>query len=76
MTGLHVPPRVTPGALAGRLRRLLADPRLGPALGAAGAARVRERYAWSRIAAETEAVYTRVIGGRPEAMVTADRVHS
>jgi glycosyltransferase involved in cell wall biosynthesis len=45
------------------LRRLLADPRLGPSFGAAGAARVRERYTWSRIAAETEAVYTRVIGG-------------
>jgi glycosyltransferase involved in cell wall biosynthesis len=74
VTGLHVPPRVPPGTLAGRLRRLLADPRLGPALGAAGAARVRERYTWSRVAAETEAVYSRVIDGRPDAMVTAGRV--
>jgi D-inositol-3-phosphate glycosyltransferase len=71
VTGLHVPPRVPPGTLAGRLRRLLADPRLGPSLGAAGAARVRERYPWSRIAAETEAVYTQVIGGRPDTMTMA-----
>jgi D-inositol-3-phosphate glycosyltransferase len=61
VTGLHVPPR-EPGALAGRLRRLLTDPRLGPALAATAAARVRERHPWSRIAAETEAVYHRVIG--------------
>jgi glycosyltransferase involved in cell wall biosynthesis len=75
VTGLHVPPRVPPGTLAGRLRRLLADPRLGPSLGAAGAARVRERYTWSRVAAETEAVYTRVIDGRPDAMAMADEAH-
>jgi D-inositol-3-phosphate glycosyltransferase len=61
VTGLYVPPR-EPGALAGRLRRLLTDPRLGPALAAAAVARVRERHPWSRIAAETEAIYHRVIG--------------
>jgi D-inositol-3-phosphate glycosyltransferase len=71
VTGLHVPPHV-PSALAGRLRRLLADPRLGPSLGAAAAARIRERHAWSRIAAETEAVYHQVIGGRPDEMAMAD----
>jgi D-inositol-3-phosphate glycosyltransferase len=64
VTGLHVPPRVPPSALAGRLRRLLADPRLGPALGAAAAARVRRHYTWCRVAAETEAVYHRAIDGR------------
>jgi D-inositol-3-phosphate glycosyltransferase len=60
VTGLHVPPR-EPGALAGRLRRLLTDPRLGPALATAALTRVRERHPWSRIAAETEAVYHRVV---------------
>ena len=76
VTGLHVPPRVPPGTLAGRLRRLLADPRLGPSLGAAGAARVRDRYTWSRVAAETEAVYTRVVDGRPDTVVVADTARS
>ncbi|MDN3359327.1 glycosyltransferase [Actinomadura sp. DC4] len=65
VTGLHVPPRVPPGTLAGRLRRLLADPRLGPSLGAAGAARVRERHTWDHVAAGTEAVYTRVADASP-----------
>jgi glycosyltransferase involved in cell wall biosynthesis len=70
VTGLHVPPR-SPGALAGRLRRLLSDPRLGPSLGAGAAAWVRERHAWSRIAAETEAVYHQVIDGRTDEMAVA-----
>lgn len=75
VTGLHVPPRV-PSALAGRLRRLLADPRLGPALGSAAATRVRERYGWNRIAAETEAVYNRLIDGRADQMLVADGARS
>ena len=70
VTGLHVPPQV-PSALACRLRRLLADPRLGPSLGAAAETRIRERYAWSRIAAETEAVYHQVIDGRTDEMAMA-----
>jgi glycosyltransferase involved in cell wall biosynthesis len=75
VTGLHVPPRV-PSALAGRLRRLLTDPRLGPALGSAAATRVRERYGWGRIAAETEAVYNRVIDDRADQMVMAGGARS
>ena len=75
VTGLHVPPLV-PSALAGRLRRLLTDPRLGPALGAAAAARVRERYSWTRVAAETEAVYNRVIDGRADPVVVAGGVRT
>jgi D-inositol-3-phosphate glycosyltransferase len=70
VTGLHVPPHV-PGALAGRLRRLFADPRLGPSLGATAAARIHERHAWGRIAAETEAVYRQVIDGRTDEMAMA-----
>jgi glycosyltransferase involved in cell wall biosynthesis len=75
VTGLHVPPRA-PGALAGRLRRLLTDPRLGRSLGAAAAEHARDRYPWSRIAAETEAVYHRVIGPAQEETVMADGARS
>ncbi|MCW2943401.1 MAG: glycosyl transferase, group 1 [Actinoallomurus sp.] len=75
VTGLHVPPRV-PGALAGRLRRLLTDPRLGGYLGAAAAAHARDRYPWSRIAAETEAVYDRVIGPAQDEIVMAGGARS
>jgi glycosyltransferase involved in cell wall biosynthesis len=57
VTGLLVPPR-DPGALADRIRYLLADPELRRALGAAAAARASSRYSWARIAAETEAVYS------------------
>jgi D-inositol-3-phosphate glycosyltransferase len=56
VTGLYVPPRV-PSALAGRLRRLLTDPRLG---------------ASRRVAAEIEAVYSHVIDGRREEVVMAE----
>jgi D-inositol-3-phosphate glycosyltransferase len=68
VTGLHVPPGV-PGTLAGRLRRLLTDPRLGAFLGAGGAARTAERHPWSRIAAETESVYHHVVGPAQDAVV-------
>ncbi len=64
VTGLHVPPRV-PGALAGRLRHLLTNPRLGRALAAAAGARAHARYPWGRIATESEAVYERVLGIAP-----------
>ncbi len=59
LTGLLVPPR-DPGALAGRIRYLLADPERRRALGTAAAARARSRYSWARIAAETEVIYAGV----------------
>ena len=49
VTGVHVPPRC-PDLIARALRRLLADPALRARLGAAGARRVRERFAWTRSA--------------------------
>ncbi|ADB29795.1 glycosyl transferase group 1 [Kribbella flavida DSM 17836] len=59
VTGVHVPPR-DPERLAAVLRDLLADPERRAALGAAGAARVAERYTWARVAEETETVYARM----------------
>lgn len=75
VTGLHVPPRV-PSALAGRLRRLFSDPRLGQVLGLAAARRVRERYGWSRVAGETEAIYGRVVDGGADLLLAADGARS
>jgi D-inositol-3-phosphate glycosyltransferase len=59
VTGVHVPPR-DPERLAAVLRELLADPGRRTALGAAGAARVAERYTWARVAEDTEKVYARL----------------
>jgi glycosyltransferase involved in cell wall biosynthesis len=42
------------------LRRLLADPVRREGYGIAAADRARARYSWSRIAADTEAVYAQV----------------
>jgi glycosyltransferase involved in cell wall biosynthesis len=72
VTGLHVPAR-RPGALAELLRGLLADPEQRCSLGEAAAEHVRDRYTWARIAAETEAVYQRLVTTVPEPVVVADR---
>jgi D-inositol-3-phosphate glycosyltransferase len=72
VTGLHVPAR-RPDVLAVLLRRLLTEPELRRSLGTAAAARVPERYAWDRIAAETEAVYERLVTADSAAAVVADR---
>jgi len=58
-TGLHVPPR-DPDATATAIAALLADPAGLAELGRAGAARAHSRYAWDRVAAETERVYERM----------------
>ena len=62
VTGWLIPPR-DPAALAGALRALLADPAQRAAMGAAGRDRVEQRYAWPRVAAQTEAVYQRLREG-------------
>ena len=58
-TGIIVPPGL-PALLAQRIRQLLAHPMLLEAYGVAAVDRVRSRYSWDRIAAETLAVYDRV----------------
>jgi D-inositol-3-phosphate glycosyltransferase len=60
LTGVHVPPR-DPDHLTGVLRELLADPARRRRLGHAGAERARRRYRWSRIGADTAAVYRRLL---------------
>ena len=46
-----------PHAVAAAILALLADPARATAMGAAGRARMRERFTWPVIAAQTEAVY-------------------
>lgn len=60
ITGLHVPARA-PRQLAHALNTLKADPARRTMLGKLGAERVRARYSWSRIAAETLDVYRGVV---------------
>jgi D-inositol-3-phosphate glycosyltransferase len=55
-TGLHVPPR-DPQAVADAVAELLANPQLRRELGKAGQQRVRTRYSWDRVAADTEKAY-------------------
>jgi glycosyltransferase involved in cell wall biosynthesis len=68
-TGALVPPR-DPGALAQRLRELLADPARLAAVGSAAAIRARSRYGWDRIAVEMELLYRRVLAGTEAAAAT------
>jgi D-inositol-3-phosphate glycosyltransferase len=55
-TGIIIPPD-RPALLAQRIRQLLAHPMLIEAYGVAAVDRVRSRYSWDRIVAETIAVY-------------------
>ncbi|NQX34126.1 glycosyltransferase [Herbiconiux sp. VKM Ac-2851] len=61
VTGLHVPPR-DDRAIAAAVGSILDDPALAAALGAAGRRRTERRYAWSRVAAETERAYRQAAG--------------
>jgi glycosyltransferase involved in cell wall biosynthesis len=63
VTGDLVPPR-DPGRLGEALAALLADPARRAAYGAAGVTRVHTRYRWSRVVADTEAVYRQVLAAR------------
>jgi glycosyltransferase involved in cell wall biosynthesis len=62
VTGDLVPPR-RPDLLAATLRALLADPSRRAAYAQEGVRRVRARYDWERVSADTEAVYAEVLAG-------------
>jgi len=61
VTGIHVPPR-QPAHIAAGLRTLFADAVLRARLGAAGVARARSRYSWSRVADATLHAYAPLLG--------------
>jgi D-inositol-3-phosphate glycosyltransferase len=63
VTGIHVPPRQTE-AVVGAVRRLLDDPELRAKLGAAGARRVRQLYAWERVGDGVLDVYAQTLPAR------------
>ena len=60
VSALHVPPG-DPEALAGAVGRILDEPELAARLGAAGRARVVERYTWRAVAERTVAWYRTVL---------------
>ncbi|UKD56612.1 glycosyltransferase [Amycolatopsis sp. FU40] len=70
ITGRLVPPR-DPARLAARLRALLDEPAELEALGTAGQERVRARYSWDRIAAETVRAYEKAMPVRESGWATA-----
>jgi D-inositol-3-phosphate glycosyltransferase len=75
VTGVLVPPR-RPAALAAALRDLLADPHRRRSLGAAGVERARRRYRWSRVAADTAAVYRHLADRHDTLSVLGPREHA
>ena len=62
--GEHLLVADAPAEIAAQVVALLRDPAHAAALGAAGAARVVERYAWSRLADRFDAVYAEVVASR------------
>ncbi|MDD5658175.1 MAG: glycosyltransferase [Elusimicrobia bacterium] len=60
VTGFLVPPK-DPDALAGALSKLIADAQTRRRMGAAGRARVAERFSFSRMLASYEAAYREVV---------------
>ncbi|ANN17049.1 glycosyl transferase [Amycolatopsis orientalis] len=70
VTGLHVPP-CDPRELAGALRRLMADASMREAFGVAGGDRVRARYSWDRVAADSVRAYRRVLTNGTESVEEA-----
>jgi len=59
-TGVKVPP-ANPGELAGALLRLLSDSGLARRLAEKARATVIDRFAWSKVASDTERVYNEII---------------
>ena len=62
LSGQAVPP-ADPAALAAAIRRLLADPELRRALGAAGRARVTSEFSAAAMVRETVDIYERAVRG-------------
>lgn len=60
LTGLLIPPK-DPRACANAINRILRDRCVASSFGAAGRERARSRYSWDRIAADTLAVYKRLL---------------
>ncbi|MGH3874718.1 MAG: glycosyltransferase [Pseudonocardiaceae bacterium] len=71
-TGVLVPARDA-GALAQRLRELLADPVRLVAIGSAAAVRAHCRYGWDRIVDATERLYRQVLTSAPGLPEDGDR---
>ncbi|WP_407675128.1 glycosyltransferase [Phaeacidiphilus oryzae] len=59
-TGLLLPPETGDGELADAVGALLADPRRLAELGAAGRARVLDRFTWQQVAAQVDLAYREV----------------
>ncbi|WP_307083551.1 glycosyltransferase [Arthrobacter agilis] len=72
-TGLHVPPQ-DPAAIAAAIAEVVSDPDWAGELGGNGYRRVKARYSWSRIAADTEKAYqTALNAAAPAQPATARR---
>jgi colanic acid/amylovoran biosynthesis glycosyltransferase len=71
-TGFLVRPRDT-HALAERLEILARDPDRRAAMGAAGRARVLERYAVDRLVDDVDALYRELLASRPTAPTSSRR---
>jgi D-inositol-3-phosphate glycosyltransferase len=72
-TGLHVPPQ-DPGAIATAIDTVVSDPQWSREFGDAGYRRVKARYSWARIAADTERAYQLALGAvAPAQPATARR---
>ncbi|RXZ51485.1 glycogen synthase [Agromyces binzhouensis] len=63
-TGTPLDPDRFVADLAAALERVVADPDRAREMGAAGRRRAEEHFAWDAIAAETRALYERVLAGR------------
>jgi len=63
VTGFLVPPR-DPGALAGALQKLIADPELRRRMGQAGREKALKEFTLDRMFRETERVYREVLGSK------------
>ncbi len=71
-TGLHVPPQ-DPAAIAAAVAEMVGDPEWARELGDNGYRRVKARYSWSRIAADTEKAYQTALGAAAPRPATARR---